>query len=155
MASFQFTRSVPSQGMTFVFSSWVCVVDGADSFSQFLIDMKPKLPWWVLIATLTSSLTILMTCQFMDPLRGPRRSLLPARLLPALQQPSLGWTHSNLRIRVADQNSVCAIWPLIFRRPTSPSPSPHWRRTWTLCSNSESPKPPHIRGLWVVSVPMF
>jgi hypothetical protein len=42
MASFQFTRSVPSQGTTFVFGSWVCIADGADSFRRFLIDMKPK-----------------------------------------------------------------------------------------------------------------
>jgi hypothetical protein len=42
MASFQFTRSVPSQGTTFVFGSWVCVADGASSFRRFLVDMKPK-----------------------------------------------------------------------------------------------------------------
>jgi hypothetical protein len=44
MASFQFTRSIPSQGTTFVFGSWVCVADGAGSFRRFLIDMKPKTP---------------------------------------------------------------------------------------------------------------
>jgi hypothetical protein len=44
MASFQFTRSVPSQGTIFVFGSWVCVADGTGSFRQFLIDMKPKTP---------------------------------------------------------------------------------------------------------------
>jgi hypothetical protein len=42
MASLQFTRSVPSQGTTFVFGSWVCVADGAGSFRRFLVDMKPK-----------------------------------------------------------------------------------------------------------------
>jgi hypothetical protein len=42
MASFQFTRSVPFQGTAFVFGSWVCITDGAGSFSQFLVDMKPK-----------------------------------------------------------------------------------------------------------------
>jgi hypothetical protein len=30
--------------MTFVFGSWVCVVDGAGSFHRFLVDMKPKTP---------------------------------------------------------------------------------------------------------------
>jgi hypothetical protein len=40
MASFQFTRSVPSQGTTFVFSSWVA--EGEGNFHRFLIDMKPK-----------------------------------------------------------------------------------------------------------------
>jgi hypothetical protein len=42
MASFRFTRSVPSQGTTFVFGSWVCIADGASNFRQFLVDMKPK-----------------------------------------------------------------------------------------------------------------
>jgi hypothetical protein len=42
MASFQFSRSVPSQGTTFVFGSWVCIADGAGNFSRFLVDMKPK-----------------------------------------------------------------------------------------------------------------
>jgi hypothetical protein len=42
MASFQFTRSVPSQGTTFVFGSWVCVADGEGDFRCFLINMKPK-----------------------------------------------------------------------------------------------------------------
>jgi hypothetical protein len=44
MASFQFTRSVPSQGTTFVFGSWVCVADGVGSFHRFLVGMKPKTP---------------------------------------------------------------------------------------------------------------
>jgi hypothetical protein len=42
MASFQFSRSVPSQGTAFVFGSWVCIADGAGSFRRFLVDMKPK-----------------------------------------------------------------------------------------------------------------
>jgi hypothetical protein len=44
MASFQFTRSVPSQGTTLVFGSWVCIADGEGNFHRFLIDMKPKTP---------------------------------------------------------------------------------------------------------------
>jgi hypothetical protein len=44
MASFQFTRSVPSQGTTFIFGSWVCVADGEGDFRRFLVDMKPKTP---------------------------------------------------------------------------------------------------------------
>jgi hypothetical protein len=44
MASFQFTRSVSSQGRTFVFGSWVCITDGASNFHRFLVDMKPKTP---------------------------------------------------------------------------------------------------------------
>jgi hypothetical protein len=42
MASFNFIRSVPTQGTTFVFGSWVCVADGADNFRRFLVDMRPK-----------------------------------------------------------------------------------------------------------------
>jgi hypothetical protein len=44
MASFRFTRSVPSQGTTFVFSSWVCIADGEGDFRRFLVDTKPKTP---------------------------------------------------------------------------------------------------------------
>jgi hypothetical protein len=44
MASFKFIRSVPSQGTTFVFGSWVCIADGVGNFWRFLVDMKPKTP---------------------------------------------------------------------------------------------------------------
>jgi hypothetical protein len=44
MASFQLTSSVPSQGTTFVFGSWVCITDGEGDFRRFLVDMKPKTP---------------------------------------------------------------------------------------------------------------
>jgi hypothetical protein len=42
MASFKFIRSVPSQGTTFVFGSWICIADGVGNFQRFLVDMKPK-----------------------------------------------------------------------------------------------------------------
>jgi hypothetical protein len=42
MASFKFTMSVPSQGMTFVFGSWIFITDGVGDFRRFLVDMKPK-----------------------------------------------------------------------------------------------------------------
>jgi hypothetical protein len=42
MATFRFSRSVPSQGTTFVFGSWVCIADGVGDFRRFLVDMKPK-----------------------------------------------------------------------------------------------------------------
>jgi hypothetical protein len=42
MASFNFIKSVPSQGTTFIFGSWVCIADGAGNFRQFLVDMTPK-----------------------------------------------------------------------------------------------------------------
>jgi hypothetical protein len=42
MASFNFIRSVPSQGTTFIFGLWLCIADGADNFRRFLVDMRPK-----------------------------------------------------------------------------------------------------------------
>jgi hypothetical protein len=42
MATFRFSRTVPSQGTTFVFGSWVCIADGVGNFRRFLVDMKPK-----------------------------------------------------------------------------------------------------------------
>jgi hypothetical protein len=42
MASFKFIRSVPSQGRTFIFGSWVCIADGVGNFRRFLVDMRPK-----------------------------------------------------------------------------------------------------------------
>jgi hypothetical protein len=42
MATFKFSKSVPSQGTTFVFGSWVCIADGVGDFWRFLVDMKPK-----------------------------------------------------------------------------------------------------------------
>jgi hypothetical protein len=42
MASFNFIKSVPSQGTTFVFGSWVCIAHGVGNFRRFLVDMTPK-----------------------------------------------------------------------------------------------------------------
>jgi hypothetical protein len=42
MASFKFIRSVPSQGTTFIFGSWVCIADGVGNFWRFLVDMRLK-----------------------------------------------------------------------------------------------------------------
>jgi hypothetical protein len=42
MAFFNFARSDPSQGTTFVFGSWVCIADGAGNFRRFLVDMTSK-----------------------------------------------------------------------------------------------------------------
>jgi hypothetical protein len=38
MASLNFTSAVPEEGTTFIFSSWVCVADGADDFHRHLVD---------------------------------------------------------------------------------------------------------------------
>jgi hypothetical protein len=138
----------------FVFGSWVCVADGAGSFYRFLVDMKPKTPAAGSHSDLDKSVDDLDDLSIHGSATRTEEESATARLHPALQQPSLGWTHSNLRTRVANHDLVYAIWPLIFRRPTYPSPFPHWRRTWTLYSNSESPKPPHVGGLRVVLVPM-
>jgi hypothetical protein len=43
MASFKFTSVMLPEGTTLIFSSWVCVTDGADDFYRLTIDvMKPK-----------------------------------------------------------------------------------------------------------------
>jgi hypothetical protein len=43
MASFNFTSALLDEGTTLVFSSWVCIVDGASSIHRHLIhDMKPE-----------------------------------------------------------------------------------------------------------------
>jgi hypothetical protein len=134
MASFKFTSAVPPQGTMFIVDMKLKTLTASfhsdhDEFVDNLDDLSP-----------------------MAPLRGPRRSLFTMRLHPALQQPCSVWTHSNLRICVANHDSVYAIRPLNLRRPTIPSPSPHWKRTLTIYSESESPKPPHVDGLWVVLV---
>jgi hypothetical protein len=82
MASFKFARSVPSQGTTFVFGSWVCIADGMGDFQRFLIDMKPKTS----AADPRSDLDKFV--------RRSKWSLLQSRLHPALRQCPLGWTRS-------------------------------------------------------------
>jgi hypothetical protein len=77
MASFQFTRSVPSQGTTFVFGSWVCIADGAGSFHRFLVNMKPKNPMADPHSDLDKFVDDL-DGQSMHPLQGSRWSFLPA-----------------------------------------------------------------------------
>jgi hypothetical protein len=42
MATFKFSKSVPSQGTTFIFGSWVCIADGVGDFRRFLVDMRLK-----------------------------------------------------------------------------------------------------------------
>jgi hypothetical protein len=86
MASFQFTRSVPSQGTTLVFGSWVCVADGEGDFRRFLVDMKPKTPAAFSQSNLdkfTDNLDDLSIHGFATRIEG---SLLPARLHLVLQQ---------------------------------------------------------------------
>jgi hypothetical protein len=124
MASFNFIRSVPSQGTTFVFGSWVCVADGEDNFRRFLVNMRPK--------TLAA-----------DPHSGPDKFVDELNNLPlhtsaaqvemesapgstssVLRQLPLVWICSNLGIRMVNLNPAHANRPLIFRRPTLLGPSP-------------------------------
>jgi hypothetical protein len=152
MVSFKFTSSVPPQGTTFVFGLWVCVADGAGNFCRFIVDMKLKTP----AASFHSDLD-----EFVDNLddlsthgsatRTEEESVLDAT--PSSTATTLLELDSfQSRTCIADCDSVYAIRPLIVRRPTIPSPSPHWKRTWTIYSESESPKPPHVGGLRVVLV---
>jgi hypothetical protein len=137
--------------MTFVFGLLICVADGAGDFRPFTIDiMKPK----TLAASFHSELD-----EFVDNLddlltHGSARKIVEESVFNATP-PRAATTHgSNLRTCVADHDSVYAIRPLNFRRPTILSPSPHWKRTWTFFSKSENPKPPHVGGLWVALVTM-
>jgi hypothetical protein len=153
MASFKFTSVVPPQGTTFVFGSWVRVADDAGDFRQFTTDVtKPK----SLVASFHSELD-----EFVDNLddlsthgSALRRSPFSTRLRPTLQRPRSNWIRSNLTTCVTDHDSVYAIRPLNIRRPTIPSPSPHWKRTWTTYSKSENPKPPYVGGLQFALVTM-
>jgi hypothetical protein len=136
MASFKFTSVVLLEGTMLVFGSWVCVADGAGDFHRFTIDvMKTK----TLVASFHSELN-----EFVDNLND---SLTHGSIRK--QRPRSDRTRSNLRTCVADHDSVYAIRPLNFRRPTIPSPSPPGKRTWTFYSKLENPKPLHIWGLRV------
>jgi hypothetical protein len=145
----------PPPGTTFIFGSWVCVADGAGDFRRLTIDvMKPK----SLAASFHSELD-----EFVDNLddlstHGSTRKTEEESIFnatpPCAATTMLGWTRSNLRTCVTDHDSVYAIRPLNMRRPTIPSLSPHWKRTWTIYSKLENPKPPHVGGLRVALVTM-
>jgi hypothetical protein len=125
MASVQFTRSVPSQGTIFVFSSWVYIADGAGNFRRFLVDMKPKTPAADLRSDLDKFVDDLDDLTIHASAAKVEVESTPGATSSGAAATSLGLDRSNLRIRVTDPNSVHAIWPLIFRRPTSPNPSLH------------------------------
>jgi hypothetical protein len=130
MASFKFTSAMLPQGMMFIFGSWVCIADGAGDFRWFTIDvMKPK----TLAASFYSDLD-----EFVDNLND--------LLTHGFATRTEDQTRSNLRTCVTDHDSVYAIRPLNIRRPTTLSPSLHWKRTWTIYSKLENPKPPHVGG---------
>jgi hypothetical protein len=153
MASFQFTRSVPSQGTTFVFGSWVCVADGTGSFRRFLIDMKPKTP------TTGSHSDLDKFVDDLDDLsihgsatRTEEESANGATSSSAsttfLRLDSFQSEDSHSRSRLGLCNLATNLQEAdIFESLST------LRRTWTLYSNSESPKPPFVGGLRVVFVP--
>jgi hypothetical protein len=108
MASFKFTRSVPSQGTTFVFGSWVCIADGVGDFRRFLVDMKPKTSATDLRSDLdkfVDDLDNLSTCASATKIE---MESAPDSILPTLQQLPLVWTHSNLGTRTTNLNLVHA-----------------------------------------------
>jgi hypothetical protein len=143
MASFQFTRSVPSQGTTFVFGSWVCIADGAGSLRRFLVDMKPKTP----AASLHSDLD-----KFVDDLdnlsihgsatRTEEESASGATSSSAattfLGLDSFQPKDSRSRSRLGLRNLATDLQEANFSESLS---------------TSESLKPPHVGGLRVVLVP--
>jgi hypothetical protein len=149
MATFKFTSAVPSRHDV-VFSSWVCVADGAGDFRRFTIDvMKPK----TLAASFHSELD-----EFVNNLddlsthgsaRKTEESVFnatpPYAATTTLGSDPLQSENLRNRSRLGLRNSAT-------RRPTIPSPSPYWKMTWTVYSKSENSKPPHVGGLRVVLV---
>jgi hypothetical protein len=125
MASFQFTRSVPSQGTIFVFGLWVCIANDAGSFHQFVIDMKPKTPMAGPRGDLDKFVEDLDDLSIHASAARTEVESASGVTSSGAATTFRGWTRSNLRTHVANHDSVYAIWPLISRRPTSPSPSPH------------------------------
>jgi hypothetical protein len=124
MTSFNFIRSVPSQGTTFIFGSWVCIADGVGNFRRFLVDMRLK----TFVADPRSDLDKFIDGLDKLPLHASAAQIemesAPARLLVVLRQLPLVRTCSNLGTCIADLNLAHANRPLIFRRPTSLGPSP-------------------------------
>jgi hypothetical protein len=112
MASFQFTRLVPSHGTTFVFGSWVCIADGVGNFCRFLVDMKTP------TAGLRSDLD-----KFVDDLDDLSIHASTAKIEVESTPGATSSGAAATDLQEADPDSVHAIWPLIFRRPTSSSPS--------------------------------
>jgi hypothetical protein len=94
MATFRFSRSVPSQGTTFVFGSWVCITDGVGNFRRFLVDMKPK----ILVADLRGDLD-----KFVDDLDD-----LPIRASAARikMKSALGSTSSSAKERSTRRETI-------------------------------------------------
>jgi hypothetical protein len=151
MASFQFTRLVPSQGTTLVFGSWVCIADGEGNFHHFLVDMKPKTSAVFSQSDLDKFVDDLDGLSIHGSATRIKEESASSATSSGAATTFLGWTCSNLRTRVANHDSANVTWPLIFRRPTPPNPSPYWRRIWILYSKSL--KPPYVGGLRVVVVP--
>jgi hypothetical protein len=155
MASFKFTSAVPLEGTTFVYGPWVCIADAAGDFHRFTIDvMKLK--------TLTASFHSELD-EFVDNLddlltHGSTRKIEEETVFnatpPHAAMTTLGSDSLQSETCIVDHDSVYAIQPLNFRRPTILSPSPHWKRTWTIYFKSKNPKPLHVRGLRVTLVTM-
>jgi hypothetical protein len=151
MASFQFTKSVPSQGTTFVFGSWVCIADGEGDFRCFLVDMKSKTPAAFSQSDLDKFVNDLDDLSILQSATRIKEESVSSATSSGATTTFLGLDLFQSETRVADHDSANAIWPLFFRRPMSPSPSPYWRRTWILYSKSL--KPPYVGGLRVVVGP--
>jgi hypothetical protein len=145
MATFNFNSAVLPEGTTFIFDSWVCVVDGASDFYRHLIDnMKPEAPQQPNAANSTSSSINLTRCCSLASLGISRRSLFFTRLRPVLHQASSNRIQFSPRDSIPDSHSGCTTRPLYIRRPYNPSSSLHRRRTWMAYSRSEKSGPPHV-----------
>jgi hypothetical protein len=146
MASFQFTRSVPSQGTAFVFGSWVCIADGAGNFRRFLVDMKPKTPVADLRGDLDKSVDDLNDLSI-------NASVAKIEVESALGATSSGAGATSLgldsfqskdsrsRSRLGSRNLATDLQEADISKSLSTL-----EKDWILCSNLEGPKPPHVGG---------
>jgi hypothetical protein len=129
MESFCFTSTVLDEGTTFIFGSWICVANGLGGFNGHLADSR-KLE--ASTATRSSDLDKLLIasmscCSPITPRRS-RRRLFSTQLQLTLHQDYSDRIQTDLR------------------RLHSPSPSPTWRRTWTVFSRLEMREPPLVGG---------
>jgi len=133
MESFKFTSAMLDEDTTFIFGSWVCVVNGSDGLNSHLASTRePE----ALAANQSSDL-----CKFVDNLDKmllldlaieiKEESIFNATLTRAASLLGSGPIQS-----VEQCIQICsgyAMQLLFTRRPHVLRPSPHWRRTWIAC----------------------
>jgi hypothetical protein len=110
MAIFKFPSPVLPEGMTFVFSSWVYVANGAGRFRRHIVDDTIKLK--TLASRLDDFVDSLDDLPFFDSARKPRQSLSLLFLFPSWKST---WTFcSRLEVpRPPHVGGLRITWPLV------------------------------------------